>query len=320
MFRRTLIGGLAFTAAFPLAAHTQAPNRVYRLGHLANSRDSETFTREITLPELAKLGFVEGRNLIFDGRVGEADALPILMRELLAARPDAVVAVGPALAPAGASTRTVPVVAFGSDPIGLGLAASYAHPGGNVTGVVILSSDLDAKRLGLLREAVPERRRIAMLVPRQGIGTRNDNAVKSLAARLGIELLIFEVGSPKDYQAAFAQMRAEGAQALVIGANPQLQRDSKQLAGLALDAKLPTICEWAEMARDGCMLGYGPSRLELRRRMADQIAKIFQGSMPGDIPIEQPTAFEFTLNLKIARSLDLTVPTSVLTRADEVIE
>lgn len=160
MRRRNFITGLAGMVAFPLAARAQTPNRIYRLGHLANSADSEAFTRQITLPELARLGFVEGRNLVFDARVGESDALPGLMRELLAAQPDAVVAVGPAMAVAGAATRTVPVVTFGFDPIELGLAASYARPGGNVTGVVILIGELEAKRLSILLEAVPDRRRV----------------------------------------------------------------------------------------------------------------------------------------------------------------
>jgi len=304
--------------AFSLAAGAQTPDRVYRLGHLANSADSETFTRQITLPELAKLGFVEGRNLVFDGRVGELDALPGLMRELLAGKPDAVVAVGPAMGPAGAASRTVPVVTFGFDPIELGLAASYARPGGHVTGVVILISDLEAKRLSLLLEAVPDRRRIAALVPaRNGA---NEIALRKAAAGLGIELLVFPATTPGEYAAAFAAMRAEGAQALVIAATPQFQRDGMQLATLALEARLPTVCEWAEMARDGCLIGYGPSRTALRQRIADQIAKIFRGAAPGDIPIERPTVFEFAVNQKIAKSLDVSVPPAVLARADEVIE
>jgi putative ABC transport system substrate-binding protein len=318
MRRRKFIAGLAGTVAFPLAARAQTPNRIYRLGHLANSADSEAFTRQITLPELARLGYVEGRNLVFDARVGEPDALPGLMRELLAGQPDAVVAVGPAIVSAGAATRTVPVVTFGLDPIELGLAASYARPGGNVTGVVILFGELEAKRLSILLEAVPDRRRFAALVPvRSGA---NEAALRKAAAVLGVELLVFPAAAPGDYPAAFAAMRAQGAQALVIGATPQFQRDGRQLAGLALEARLPTVCEWAEMAHAGCLIGYGPSRIALRKRMADQIAQIFRGVAPGDIPIERPTVFEFAVNQKIAKSLDLSIPSAVLARADEVIE
>ena len=318
MRRRKFIAGLSGAVAFPLAARAQTPNRIYRLGHLANASDSEAFTRQITLPELARLGFVEGRNLVFDGRVGKPDALPGLMRELLAAQPDAVVAVGPAAKIAGAATRTVPIVTFGADPIELGLAASYARPGGNVTGVVILVGELEAKRLSILIEAVPDRRRIAALVP--SASGANEAALRKVAAGLGVELLVFPVAAPSDYPAAFAAMRAQGAQALVIGATPEFQRDGKLLAGLALEARLPTVCEWADMAHAGCLIGYGPSRIALRRRMADQIAQIFRGAAPGDIPIERPSVFEFALNLKIANSLGLTVPPSLLARADELIE
>jgi len=318
MLRRKFIAGLAGTLAFPLAARAQTPNRIYRLAHISNSADSETFTRQITLPELAKLGFVEGRNLVFDGRVGEIDALPGLMTELLAGQPDAVVAVGPAIGPAGKATRTVPVVTFGNDAIELGLAESYARPGGNVTGVVIAADELEAKRLSLLLEAVPDRRRIAALVPVWS--GANETALRKAAEGLGVELLVFRAAAPSEYAAAFAAMRAQGAQALVIGGNPQFQRDGKQLAALALEAKLPTVCEWAEMAHGGCLIGYGPSRSALRKRMADQIARIFRGAAPGDIPIERPTVFEFAVNQKIARSLDVNIPSAVLTRADEVIE
>jgi len=316
MWRRNFIAGLAGTVAFPFAARAQTPNRIYRLGHLADSSDSEAFTRQITLPELARLGFVEGRNLVFDGRVGELDSLPALMRELLAGQPDAVIAIGPALAPAGAATRKVPVVAFGRDPVEFGLAASYARPGSNVTGVVIQTGELEAKRLSILVEAVPDRRRVAALLATSAY----EAALRKAAAALGVELLVFTAAVPSDYPAAFAAMRAQGAQALIIGASPQFFQDGRLLAGLAREARLPTVCEWAEMAQEGCLMGYGPSRTALRKRMADQIAQIFRGVAPGDIPIERPTAFEFSLNLRVAKSLDLIVPSVLAARADEVIE
>ena len=318
MWRRKFIAGLAGTIAFPLAARSQTPNRIYRLGHLSNSSDSEV--RQIILPELAKLGFVEGRNLVFDRRVGEPDALPGLMRELLAGQPDAVIANGPsAILPAGAATRTVPIVTFGPDPIELGLAASYARPGGNVTGVVILINELEGKRLSILHEAVPDRLRVAALLSSTGNAV-SEPALRKAAASLGVELLSFTVTTPADYPAAFAAMRAQGAQALVISVTPEFYRDGKLLAGLALEARLPTVCEWADMAHAGCLIGYGPSRIALRKRMADQIAQIFRGVPPGDIPIERPAVFEFALNLIIAKSLDLIVPLTLIARADEVIE
>jgi putative ABC transport system substrate-binding protein len=234
-----------------------------------------------------------------------------------------VIAIGPALAAVGAVTRTVPIVSFGRDPIELGLAQTYARPGGNVTGVVILISELELKRLSILHEVAPDRRRVAVLVSSAAYSAptaTGEAALRKAAAGLGIELLDFPVASPADYPAAFAAMRAAGAQALLISATSEFDRDGKQLAALALEAGLPTVCEWADMARAGCLIGYGPDRTALRLRMAAQIAQIFRGTSPGDIAIELPTVFELALNQKIARSLDLNIPLAVLTSASEVIE
>ena len=325
MRRREFMSGVGATAAtLPLVAVgmpalAQAPGRIYRLGHLGFAGVSESLSREIILPELGKLGFVEGRNLVFDARSGAADAQPGLMRDLLAAKPDAVIAIGEAaIVAAGAATRTVPIVGLGGDPVLLGLAQSYARPGGNVTGVTILIGELEVKRLSILREAVPDRRRVAALV--STTQKQGEPALRNAAAGLGVELLVFPATTPADYPGAFAAMRAAGAEALLIGASPEFNRDAKQLAALALEARLPTVCEWADLARVGCMIGYGPSRPAIRQRMAAQIALIFRGTAPGDVAIELPTKFESALNQKTAKSLDLTIPFSVLAQADEVIE
>lgn len=312
----TLLGGSV--SAWPSLARAQTPNRVYRLGHLGNTAPTEALTRETTLPELARLGFVEGRNLIFDARVGEPDTLPGLMRELVAARPDAVIAIGAPAIAAAAATRTVPIVTFGADPVQLGLAASYARPGGNVTGVVILISELEVKRLSMLREAMPERRRVAVLTsPATAPG---EAALRQAAAGLGVDLVIVSVTTPGEYRSAFAAMQAAGAEALLISATSAFFRDGRQLAALALEARLPTMCEWAEMAQTGCLFGYGPKRVALRRRMADQIARIFRGTPPGEIAIEQPTAFEFAVNQRVAKALNVSIPFALLTQADEVFD
>jgi putative ABC transport system substrate-binding protein len=328
MKRRAFVGLIGGAAAWLLAvsampAQAQTPGRIYRLGHISNSAISAANSRKIILPELSKLGFVEGRNLVFDERVGQLDAQTGLMRELLTTQPDVVIAIGPALAAVGAVTRTVPIVSFGRDPIELGLAQTYARPGGNVTGVVILISELEVKRLSILHELVPDRTRVAVLVSSAAYSAptaTGQAALRKAAAGLGIELLDFPVAAPADYPAAFAAMRAAGAQALLISATSEFDRDGKQLAALALEARLPTVCEWADMAHAGCLIGYGPDRAALRRRMAAQIAQIFRGTAPGDIAIELPTAFELGLNQKVARSLDLSIPLAVLTSASEVIE
>lgn len=325
MKRRDFLTGVGCTAATStllgaVPGRAQVPGRVYRLGHLANSIVSERASRELLLPELAKLGFVDGKNLVFEARVGTSADMPKLAAELVGAKPDVLAAIGDAsIVAAAAATRAVPIVGFGPDLVKLGLAQSYARPGGNVTGVSILSDELEVKRLSLLREAVPDRRRVAALLSTTQ-NTLIEPALRKLAPSLGVELLVFPVTTPSDYPAAFAAMRTAGVEALVIGAAPELYRDGKQLAGLALEAKLPTVCEWAEMARSGCMLGYGPNRPELRKRLAAQIALILRGTAPGDVAIELPVAFEFALNQNVAKALGVTIPFSVAASADEVIE
>ncbi|HKX08772.1 MAG TPA: ABC transporter substrate binding protein [Stellaceae bacterium] len=148
----------------------------------------------------------------------------------------------------------------------------------------------------------------------------NERMMRDVAVRIGLAFLPFDAAGPEDYPAAFAAMRAAGAEALVIEANPIFYRDATQLAALALEGGLPTVCEWADMAQSGCLLGYGPSRTELRRRNGEQIARIFRGAAPGDLPIETATRFDFALNARTAKALGITIPPSILARADEVIE
>jgi putative ABC transport system substrate-binding protein len=274
--------------------HAQTPGRIYRPGQMSNSEVSAANSRRIILPELAQLGFVEGRNLVFDARIGQLDAQTDLMRELLTIQPDVVIAIGPALAAVGAVTRTVPIVSFGRGLIELGLAQTYARPGGNVTGVVILISEVEVKRLSILHEVAPDRKRVAVLVSSAAYSAPTATAE--------------------------AAMRAAGAQALLISATSEFDRDGKHIASLALEARLLTVCEWADTAHAGCLIGYGPDRTALRLRMAAQIAQSIRGTAPGDIAIELPTLFQLALNRKIARSLDLNIPVAVLTGASEVIE
>jgi putative ABC transport system substrate-binding protein len=317
--RRLLIFLLAL--ATPLVAPA-AGEKVYRLGELEPSAASLELTHDLTLPELAKLGFSQGRNLILDERVGDAAAMPGLAQELLLADPDAIIALGPdATRAARQVTSTVPLVMFGPDPVRYGWATSLAHPGGNITGVAMLAVELDGKRLDLLHEAVPGARRVAaLLMPLVPGRQPSEQEMRAVAASLGVDILTFDATGPEDYPTVFAAMRASATQGLVIMANPTFYRDAALLARLALEMGLPTVCEWAEMAQSGCMLGYGPSRPELRRRLAHYVARIFQGASPGDLPIEQPTHYEFVINLKTANALGLTVPGAILARADEVIE
>jgi putative tryptophan/tyrosine transport system substrate-binding protein len=186
--------------------------------------------------------------------------------------------------------------------------------------MTILAAELDAKRLQLLHEAVPLARRVAALLRPPENREAIERAMRDVAVSAGLELYAFDTASPADYPAAFAQMRNVDSQALVITSNPQLYHDGAQLAALALEARLPTICQWANMARTGCLIGYGPSLREMRRRAGEYVARIFQGALPDALPIEGPTHFEFVLNLKTARALGIDMPQGLLLRADEVIE
>ncbi len=247
--------------------------------------------------------------------------MPELARELVRTSPDAIIAISStALRAVRQATNSVPIIAFGPDLVAMGLAASLAKPAGNVTGVSIFAPELDGKRLDLLHAAIPARRVAAPLLRNFERRRSSEEEMRAVAASDGIELLLFDAAGPEDYPAAFAAMARAGVQALVLTANPIFARDAGPLAELALKASLPTACEWAEMAQAGCMLGYGPSRSELRRRMAHYIARILQGAAPADLPIEQPTRYEFTVNLTTARALGVTIPLSILARADEVIE
>jgi putative ABC transport system substrate-binding protein len=270
------------------------------------------------VPELDKLGFAQGKNLLIDTRGGGPEQLPGLMHELLdAGTPDAIVAIGTEpLRVAREITKTIPIVAFGPDVVAEGFAGSFAHPGSNVTGVVILSAEMEAKRLDLLHEAVPGARRVAALLR----SATSEEAMRTTAARDGIDLIVFAADSSTGYARDFANMRGARVEALAVGSHPELFRDVQRIATFAIEARLPTVCQWAEMARSGCLIGYGPSLPELYRRTAEYVARIFRGASPAELPIEQPTKFELTVNLKTARSIGVTLPTSILLRADEVIE
>jgi putative tryptophan/tyrosine transport system substrate-binding protein len=306
-------------AAAPTLAQTS--DKVWRLGVLSPG-SLERF-RETILPELAKLGFVEGGNLVVEMRGRAPDKLPELARELLATRPDAVVAVGNfAIRAVQQASSTIPIIGanIGEDPIAAGFATSLARPGGNVTGVEMLAPELDAKRLDLLHQAVPGAHRVAALAVTAQRNAPSLTAVKKAAALAELELLTFEAATPAEYPRVFAAMRATGVEALAILSVPEFANNAEALAALALGSRLPTVCEWDRMAEQGCLLGYGPDVAELRRRTADYVARIFRGAVPGELPIEEPTHYRFAVNLKTATALGLTIPPSLLARADEVIE
>jgi putative ABC transport system substrate-binding protein len=322
-----LVGYWLILAAVSLAvagpAGGQTADRVYRLGALTRSAGTIERLRAYLLPALARQGFVEGRNLVLEVRTATDEELPAMTGELLAAKPDAILANGlMAICAVRAHSNTVPIVGafIDGDPVAAGFAAGLARPGGNVTGVVMLAPELDAKRLEFLHEVVPTARHVAVLRVSPKRGEESLAAVRRAAEVLGVELLPFYAEVPAVYPAAFAAMRSAGAQGLAIIAAPEFFTNASTLATLALEAGLPTVCEWRKMAEQGCLLGYGPDIVELNSRNADYVARIFRGAAPGDLPIEQPTHYEFAVNLKTAKALGLTIPPAILARADDVIE
>jgi putative ABC transport system substrate-binding protein len=310
-------------AALCTPVEGQTLGKIYRVGVLSQASLSFRAVRSVVIPELAKFGFVEGGNLMVDLRAGNEDVLTRAAHEIMDQPPDAILAIGTsAIRVARRTTSTIPIIIFGGqDAVAEGLVESISHPGGNITGVVILSTALDAKRLELLHEAVPAARRIAILLySHSPIRTEEERQLRVAAVNSGVDILIFEAAGPDEYPTVFAAMRAASAQALVIGANASFFAETEKLTALALEAQLPTACQWAVMAEQGCLIGYGPNRTNLYQVAAGQLARVLQGVLPERIPIEQPALFELALNLQTARTLGLDLPLSIIVQADKVVE
>ena len=323
MDRRRFLLAVPGGALLVASASAQAPGRLYRIAFITPSEALIEMMRKFQLPELARFGFVEGRNLTLTTHAGPPARMSELAREAVATKPDVVIAVSTvAILAVKEASSTVPIVMsfIGEDPIEKGVANSFARPGGSVTGVAMLAAEMDGKRASLLHEFVPAARRIAILTGRPPRHAEGAEEVRRVARKLGLETDVFYADEPADYVAAFAGMRTARSEALVIISAPDFFRDAALLSRLALEARLPTVCEWASMAHDGCLVGYGPNFAALWRRPADYVARILRGEKPGELPIEQPTLFEFAVNLKTAKALGLTIPEAALVRADEVIE
>jgi len=324
--RRTFLAGAALSLlTCAQGVRAQPAGRVFRLGLLRPTLQSPTEFMATGIPNaLRQLGLVSGQNVVIELRHagGQIDRLPGLARELVQLRCDAIIAVGAsAVRAAREATSTIPIVMFGNfDPVAAGLVDSLARPGGNVTGVLIApDGTLAAKKLELLRQAVPRALRMAFLAPDDaGIRPQLEETRKAAIA-LGIELAVVTVRGG-DYGRAFAAIAADRAEALFVGATTFFMTDRKPIIELALQHRLPAIWEWPEQVRDGGLMAYGTSLLGLYQRVAVYVDRIFKGTRPGDLPVEQPTKFDLVINLTTAKALRLTIPQSLLLRADEVIQ
>jgi len=315
----TLIGGAA--TAWPLAARAQEPGHTtYRIGFLTPAlRESY----DVFFYEMRLNGFIEGQNLIVVvAAFGiQNDQIPNAVASLVAASPDVIVA-GPEL-PLRAlqqATRTIPVVGMTEDMVGDGLVASLARPDGNITGVSLLSPGLDGKRQEILIEAVPGVRKIAVLADSNVARPSHLKELEDAARGRGIEPLVRGVAKRDQIIAAIKDVKASGAQAINFLATPLFSLNNAEVIAEVTASRLPSIYQWPEDAEDGALIAYGPRWADTFRERARLVAKVLRGAKPADIPVEQPTRFELVINLKTAQAIGQAVPSSLLLRADKVIE
>jgi putative ABC transport system substrate-binding protein len=324
-FIGTLTGGLL---AAPLAAEAQQAGRVPRIGFLGPASPSNRSPGLDAFRQgLRELGWVEGQNIVIDYRLAEGryDRLPALAAELARLKADIIVAVGtPGVAAAKKATETIPIVmiAGSADPVGLGLIASLARPGGNVTGLSFSAGpEIFGKGLELLKEIVPKVRRVAILSnpasPVQPLFIREVNVA---ARSLGVQLQLLEARGPDEFDGAFAAMAKERLGALLVVSDLMFILHRTRLADLVARSRLPAAYGDRDHVEAGGLMSYGASVRDLFRRAATYVDKILKGANPADLPVEQPTKFELVINLKTAKALGLTIPQSLLLRADEVIE
>ena len=321
------VGIFAFVVTLAICgavAQGQQSAKIHRIGILsptsafAQSARVEAFRRR-----LREIGYVEGKNIVIEYRYaeGKRERFPDLAAELVRLKVDVIVtASGPAILAAKKASPTMPIVFTAApDPVGDGLVSSLARPGGNITGLSLMASDLDSKRLEILKEAFPKVVRVGFL---GGGGPRGKLALTEMEAAakpFGLKLLPLEVRSLDDFDSAFARAKREGAQALITSVGPLITTLQRQVVDFAAKIRLPAIYPGSEFVETGGLMSYGQNYTDSWLRAADFVDKILKGTKPADIPVEQPTKFEFIVNLKTAEQIGLTISTKVLVKADRVI-
>jgi putative tryptophan/tyrosine transport system substrate-binding protein len=308
--------------AFVYTAEAQQAKKIPRIGFLAVN--PATSRQEAFREGLHELGYVEGKNIVIEWRTadGQSDRLPDLAAELVRLKVDAIVTAGAASTrPAKAATVTIPIVmALDNDPVGSGFVASLARPGGNITGLSQMAPELAGKRLELLKEVVPRLLRVAVLGEFKNPGNAQALKATELAAvAFGLQLQSLDVRSPKDIETAFREASKGRADAALVLGGPITTAQQGHIVELATKNRLPVIYPQSDYMDAGGLMFYGPSISDLYRRAAVFVDKILKGAKPADLPVEQPTKFEFIINLKAAKQIGLTIPPNVLVRADKVI-
>jgi len=321
-----LLTSLAEAAVVSLRAEAQPAAKLWRIGFLS-TQVSSVFQPQLNAfkQQLRRLGYVEGRNLAIEYRWAEGryERLPPLALELARLNVDLIVTpdgVPPALA-AKAATKAIPIVFFAGDAVESGLVTSLARPGGNLTGLSGLTAGLDTKRLEILKEAVPSATRVAILWNPQNLtGVPQRNRIALAAEALGVQPRILEARSPNEIDNALAVAVQEQSTGLLVLADPMFTSQRKRIVDLAVRGRLPLVAYFRNFTEAGGFVSYGPNLIEIFRRLAEYADKIFKGAKPADVPVEEPTKYELVINAKTAKALGLTIPPSLLARADQVIE
>jgi ABC-type uncharacterized transport system substrate-binding protein len=313
-------------ALAPLAAEAQQAEKVWRVGYLSSSSAERERTRVAAFQQgLRELGYSEGKSISIEQRYagGEFERLPELAAELARLKIDIFVIAGaPAAHAAKKASTVIPIVMIAvADPVGMGLVASLARPGGSITGLSDFNTGVVAKRLELLREVVPSASRVAVLLnPTNPSNPPQLKLTQAAAATLGVTLLAFEANRADAIDRAFVAIKTERAGALIIIGDPMLGTHAKRIVELSTRNRLPTIYWVREFPDAGGLMSYGAKFDDLWRRAATYVDKILKGAKPGELPVEQPTKFELVINLKTAKALGLTIPQTILLQADQVIE
>jgi ABC-type uncharacterized transport system substrate-binding protein len=333
MQRREFIIFLVGAAAWPMAARAQRPATQNRIAifhpaipttHLTETGGGSAW--RAFFAELRRLGYVEGENLNIErySAEGHHERYADLVREIVARNPDVIVTgTNPVVRNVTAATSTIPVVAFMLEPLKAGLVTSLARPGGNLTGITLDAGiEIWEKRLQILKEALPSTAKAAFLGMRGGWEGSLAQVIRDAADRLGISLVLMlpEKGTPSEIERVFASMKQQRPDAVLVSGEGDLYANRQLIAELAEKNRLPVMCPYRDYVEAGGLMAYAVDLAELLARMADNVHQILKGAKPGDIPIYQATKFKFLINLKTAKALGLTVPSSLLARADEVIE
>jgi ABC-type uncharacterized transport system substrate-binding protein len=323
MRRRAFVSGALALFAAPLATNAQQAGRIYRLGLLSVTPTPHLM--EAWRQGLRDHGWIEGQNLVVEARFSEGvDArFPQLAAELIQLKVDVIVAVSdPAVEAAKQATTSIPIVmAAGTDPIVAGFVSNLARPGGNITGMPIFSDELTAKQLQLLKELVPGISRISVIVPTAfPAGMKMWSVAQAAAPSLGLILRRIDVNVPDDLERAFATMSRQRPDAILVTPTTVVYVHAARLVDFAATNKLPSMYSFRESVLAGGLISYSTALPDLFRHVGIYVDKIFKGAKPGDLPIQQPTKFELVINLKTAKALGLTIPPSLLLRADQVIE